>query len=93
MKTKIRTSNLESVEDNHGYNGHLAQEEAVQENPGGEEEEREAEQEGGLDGEDGEQGAEEGKPEGLEKLIVGAEGLLKYHLNFYTFTPRGCHAL
>ena len=60
------TSNLESVEDNHGYSGHLVQEEAVKENPDGEEEEREAEQEGRLDGEDGEQGAEEGKPNCLE---------------------------
>ena len=60
------TSNLENVEDNHGYSGHLVQEEPVNENPDGEEEERKAEQEGRLDGEDGEQGAEEGKPNCLE---------------------------
>ena len=82
------TSNLENVEDNQGYSGHIVQEEPVNENPGGEEEEREAEQEGGLDGEDGEQGAEECKPECLEKLIVGTEGLLKKHLHFYKYTSR-----
>ena len=82
------SSNLESVEDNHGYSWHIVQEETVNENPDGEEEEREAEQEGRLDGEDGEQGAEECKPECLvEKLIAGSEGLLKYHLYFYTSTP------
>ena len=62
----IMTSNLENVEDNHRYGGHIVQEEAVNENPDGEEEEREAEQEGRLDGEDGEQGAEECKPNCLE---------------------------
>ena len=89
----VMTSNLENVEDNHGYSGHLVQEKAVKENPDGEEEEREGEQEGGLDGEDGEQDAEKGKPECLEKLIVGTEGLFKYHFHFYTSTPRGFDAL
>ena len=89
----IMTSNLENVEDNHGCSGHIVQEEAVKENPGGEEEEREAEQEGRLDGEDGEQGAEEGKPECLEKLIAGTEDLFKYHLHFYTSSPPRFDAL
>ena len=66
LKMTIMTSNLENVEDNHRYGGHIVQEEAVDENPDGEEEEREAEQEGRLDGEDGEQGAEECKPNCLE---------------------------